>query len=519
MCIFSAKMSPYQLNCLPVEILQAIGDFVQSTADVGSLVLSNKYLNDVLTPMLYSSIYLQDSVTAAMCITTLVGLPEDNFQGRDLATYVRVFSCDCETHFVISPEAKDFYQHLKRAVSRMTGLQNLKSLNVTLFTPSLCLSLFHAAAATLQSLDVGISRSSSWIDDSDKQALLGVSPTCPSLVEVRLDLCSSPSGPFFVFLRRLLSSHQNQLHTLFLSARSLPPVRSVLRDTTGWLVLERLELEVDALSADWLPQTPMVRSLTINGDPSLVLGREDPSRDNTSYIISGTRGKLYLPPTAFPRLEELVCSHGILRLFLPPNSPAPRPIRKIELDKASYWRKGLDSCPDWYISGESVWRALSYLPNSSAPVRELALVVQHLDMRAFVVQAGPSLKTLESLVLVTHEDPTDHAAFSRLGEDLFAHMPKLHTFILSDGPAKAMDECESFGCGEDVDRQRIWLELWEAHAPALVTVAFTNDFTWTKKQYGWENDKLEILEGASTESESPRLAEKLSEFATAEVHQ
>lgn len=340
---------------------------------------------------------------------------------------------------------------------------------------------------------------------------------------VRVALPDLPSAPFFVFLRTLLSSHQDRLHSLSLNARSLPPIRSVLRNTTGWLALERLELEVVALSADWLPQTPSVRSLTINGDPSLVLRREDDSGDNTSYVISGTQGKLYLPPTAFPRLEELTCSHGILRLFLPPNSPAPRPIRKIDLDKASYWHKslwrtGLYFCPDWCISGEPVWRALSYLSNSSAPVRELALVVQHLDMRAFVVQAGPSLKTLESLVLVTHEDPTDvsprpgvslgalkliwlrfsqHVAFSCLGEDLFAHMPKLHTFILSDGPAKTMDECESFGCGEDVDRQRVWLELWEAHAPALVTVAFTNDFTWTKKESGWENDNIGLRSGSS----------------------
>ncbi len=81
-------------------------------------------------------------------------------------------------------------------------------------------------------------------------------------------------------------------------------------------------------------------------------------------------------------------------------------------------------------------------------------------------------------------------------------MPKLHTFILSDGPAKANDECDSFGCGEDINRQHGWLERWEAHAPALASVAFTNDFAWTKKEHGCETDNLDKPGGTFSDSGS-----------------
>ncbi len=57
----------------------------------------------------------------------------------------------------------------------------------------------------------------------------------------------------------------------------------------------------------------------------------------------------------------------------------------------------------------------------------------------------------------------------RLGEELFAHMPYLHTF------------------GKDYAEQLFWLQKWQAHAPVLRRVAFTNDFAQVRVgEKGWE---------------------------------
>ncbi len=74
------------------------------------------------------------------------------------------------------------------------------------------------------------------------------------------------------------------------------------------------------------------------------------------------------------------------------------------------------------------------------------------------------------------------SAIATFGETLFAHAPRLHTFLLSDAPMKADDFSMTFPRKRQLD----WLEEWDEHPNALKKVAFTTDFVWTKTEEGWQ---------------------------------
>lgn len=64
---------------------------------------------------------------------------------------------------------------------------------------------------------------------------------------------------------------------------------------------------------------------------------------------------------------------------------------------------------------------------------------------------------------------------------MFAHTPKLHTFLLSDAPMRAADYKSGV-----VGKLR-WLEEWDEHPNALKKVAFsTEEGVWTKTDDGWQ---------------------------------
>lgn len=74
----------------------------------------------------------------------------------------------------------------------------------------------------------------------------------------------------------------------------------------------------------------------------------------------------------------------------------------------------------------------------------------------------------------------------QLGEELLAHMPRLHTFVLSDGYfSRNMYARFRFRTCFRIQiwtMEPSWLEIWQVHAPALHTVAFVAKFT---HRYKW----------------------------------
>ena len=71
-----------------------------------------------------------------------------------------------------------------------------------------------------------------------------------------------------------------------------------------------------------------------------------------------------------------------------------------------------------------------------------------------------------------------------LGGEFFAHMPKLHTFCLSDEPYMHESEC-NFSHAQDESLQRQILARWDEHTTALSYVALTTLFHWEKIGGEW----------------------------------
>ena len=72
---------------------------------------------------------------------------------------------------------------------------------------------------------------------------------------------------------------------------------------------------------------------------------------------------------------------------------------------------------------------------------------------------------------------------------MLPHMPRLHTFLLSDGPAKTIwsvgGAAGPFYYAHDEDYQRRALAAYDEQSSSLRRVAFTSEFEWEKRADGW----------------------------------
>ncbi|KAI0628244.1 hypothetical protein C8Q77DRAFT_483502 [Trametes polyzona] len=489
-------MNRGRLLTLPVEILHTVGDYLTPTTALRSLSLTDKTLNEVYTPKLYESLCLYDRRTAQLCVATLAQTPALTSRGRDLPSYVhslRIEVEDEDDEKLVDDDQILSMRQLEDAASRMTRLRHFSFHIIVPFTSSLCACLFRTAATTLRSFDV--ETSSKALDNGD--VLLQCSPTCPALVDIRLDLRSYASPRFLSFFHQLVSTHAPQLRTLVIRHWHSEEFYEVLHDVSRFPQLARLEFDVYALDRDGLLDAPELRTLVIYGHhflttaPDLMDAVEELTEDQ-QYSLTGNRGSIHLSPHAFPRLEELHCTRGLLPLFLPPGGGMKRPIRKVMVDSATYWEQGIDCnfalVPQW----TAVRRALSYLPNSGVPVQELGITTDNVDLKVFAGEGGLYLKTVEKLVIVSSEDLTEDDAFPDLADALFSQMPHLHTFIISNGVMEQEVKSLVFYVGHDFPLQLKLLKSWGARAPSLRTVSFRNGHIWTKCEHGWTLDIVPV---------------------------
>ena len=159
-----------------------------------------------------------------------------------------------------------------------------------------------------------------------------------------------------------LSTFHTHLYVpeLFSDVKSLPAL-NVLRLPTATDVLPT-------------PRAHALQCLQLNCDHSRI-GRDG---------ITGP-GRRSLPPSLYPRLERLYCSHVDLPSFLPADTDARRPIHAVFLDEAVY---GLDGgmghsralLPLLPFSSMALEEILRCLPNSAVPVTELSLYLNHIDV-------------------------------------------------------------------------------------------------------------------------------------------
>ncbi|EIW61020.1 uncharacterized protein TRAVEDRAFT_46245 [Trametes versicolor FP-101664 SS1] len=106
---------------------------------------------------------------------------------------------------------------------------------------------------------------------------------------------------------------------------------------------------------------------------------------------------------------------------------------------------------------------------------------QETDYRAL----EPQLAYLESLDLLIEYSGLPDLDPLNLGTRLIAHLPRLHTFLLSDGPLKLCGGFRhAFPWAGDEALQRQVLADFDRRSSVLRRVAFTTEFEWEKRADG-----------------------------------
>ncbi|KAI0781548.1 hypothetical protein BD413DRAFT_608677 [Trametes elegans] len=138
---------------------------------------------------------------------------------------------------------------------------------------------------------------------------------------------------------------------------------------------------------------------------------------------------------------------------------------------------------------------LSVLQNSRVPIKRLGV---YLTPRALsrMFDIAPNIRHLESLLLVAAHELDTAIDPTCIGSALLAHLPRLHTFLLSDGPFKREDPTIAFRWAWDYSLQRQLLVEYHGYAPGLRRMAFTTEFEWEKRAdgrwYPWNHIILEL---------------------------
>ncbi|KAI0360420.1 hypothetical protein OH77DRAFT_680892 [Trametes cingulata] len=464
---------------LPTEVIDLIRSTL-SPADLHTLVLVNKAHNMVLTPHLYADIKLLHYPSALQCIMLLDGPSEDNAFGRNLVTLVQSFSLGEDTSY---PEDANYKLLASTLVLDVLRMANLKHFSCTLALPysiSLLAALLSGAVPKLQSLQLTVSD----IDIPPGCDIAHLSLRVPRLRSVKLDIRDRIPPAVITLIREVLTSRAEALRTLslFSDDEHYGPPTVYLPTAAVFSSLEELAISGRALSHPSLRPAP-VRTLVVREANS---ANEPFSMDNNV---------LRLDPGAFPRLQRLFCYPRMLQAFLPEQTRYRRPIDTIGLNyvsaSGSVHEDGCFGTPESHLYIPSPWRSqLQRLRFSRVGVRRLFLHVYHFPSLYGFPNPGETancLSTLESLVVVLSDDPGIDAEtyLLKLGSEVIAHIPHLHTFVLSDEPTSKEAQRHPFEHAEDLDLQRRALAQYEVWRPTLETVAFTADFHWKKTADGW----------------------------------
>ncbi|KAI0358053.1 hypothetical protein OH77DRAFT_1494404 [Trametes cingulata] len=458
------------LSELPVELLNTIGQHAPAR-DLHSLLLANKHLNEALTPALYSAVTIDNYDAARKYIRTLATDPADVYARRDLAALVRSLNLKFEWYGMPQAIRAKLARRLARAFARTTHLQHLVFRGTYVSTPRVWAALVRAAAPTLRSLDADLDMPRWWPDGSTADVLEG--PPFPQLSALTLYVSDDLPREWLGLLEHVLTSRAAHLRALKVPFWEGPLTLPLLRKSPAWSALRTLEIGGSSLvDLAALPPAPNLRSLTLNytGEEAAALG---------STVI---------PHDLYPHLEVLACPYQLLPAFFPADVPRYRPVHTVRLDRAAYDEDGggygdfaQGEQPEW----EDVREALSCLPRSAGPVRDLSFFLDWFDAETFGAELAEYVGSLERLLIVLYQDPGNEPHLATLGETLFAHTPRLHTFLLSDAPYKFSDSSTAFFFAWDRKKQLRWLEEWGKHTGALRKVAFTTEFVWRKTADGW----------------------------------
>ena len=376
---------------LPVELLTIISSLVRK-ADLPSLALANKRMNQITTPYLYTELDLFTYGSARHCLIVLnlppVTLP---FPGRVLAECIQSFRLRI-TCFQYNPGTTDNVEMLGLLLARiMPRMVNLRKLDIgpwSLTSAALVLkALVTHPYPRLQSAQLCLfspTRNAAATDNLAALVPLSYSQH-PPLQTLAVTSLSSLSQHNHAHLCALLSSTAGSLQRLSLKMEKTADLRAVFPVNATFPVLEHLEVTVRDFNDPICTALTHIRSLAIK-----------------------SQGLVITPPgpvltTAYPVLEELACMHSQVALFLGPDIHPRRPVHTVELDYTKYERNGgetTEDTPRW----KDVLFAFEHLQFSAVPIRHLRFYVNRLLIPALQV-AMSEFPSLESLTMVVWHEP------------------------------------------------------------------------------------------------------------------
>ncbi|KAI1785386.1 hypothetical protein LXA43DRAFT_144484 [Ganoderma leucocontextum] len=510
----TTTMDDSHLPSLPVELLINVASNLTTVADLCSLALVNFPCNYASTSILYADITLNNPYATRKCLDTL-NRPSTlcSFQ-RDLPSFILSFVVDWGVWYADEDQGSDnilvddmiirdksdlhaelymptpwgvprngLRAALESALLRMHNLHRFSCWESFMFTPRTFARLVAGPASpSLQELGATME---DWRLPPYRFGLDESRPTCPQLRKVQFILPSKQLDwdNCKHYVAHLLKTSAARLESVVLDPSSFctnldaPELFSEIR---SWPALKILRLPT-ATDLSLVPHAPGLQCLHLDCDYSRI-------------TQDGITGRRSLPSSLYPRLERLYCSHVDLPAFLPADTDTCAPIHAVFLDEAVY---GLDGgtghsrLPLQLSSYNStaLEETLRCLPNSAVPVTELSLYLLDIDI-AELHRILPYVRHLEHFVIVTATAPQNLKKAHLLGETMFAHMPRLHTFLLCAIPRVRRRSTHMYDKkrgGYLYERQERCLRAFDRHAPWLRRVMFTVGLEWVKKANGtWD---------------------------------
>ncbi|KAI0697075.1 hypothetical protein C8T65DRAFT_28214 [Cerioporus squamosus] len=461
------------INALPVELLHLICTAADHD-DFYSIALSSRILNEVMTPVLYSTIDLELPHAIYACVRTLVSPPAKAAMNRDLASFVETLSLRDPDGCAGMSALNDYRRFVagRRLADAVPRMRRLRSITSQIGFPQMFTTLASGALPVIDTVDIKLCFA--YLSLGERDAVVEVAPVAagfPSLKVLKLEWDSDPPKTYASLMCSLLTASDNTLQSL--AIRGDPDaLESAWHSISSFPALQELDISPDLLTAPAFRDTSSVRRLVMPED----------------YWWD----ELELPSGALPHLQDITCFPMHLSTFLPEDAAHRRPISAVTLNHVvyarsrsggHYAREDRDATHDLL----TIWRALRTVRFSSCPLLRLGFAMGDLGA-AGMSDLVPYMRDLEYLLIMV-EHTEELKAWSEGGgilslAEMLGQMPHLHTFLLSDALLKTLPDGSPFKFTHDEDYQRRALAAYDQHSSSLRRVAFTTDFEWEKREDG-----------------------------------
>lgn len=364
-----------------------------------ALALSNRTLNEIATPMLYSTIDLNVFHATYACARTLALSPEETSMHRDFAGFVETISLhDPNLWFFKSSRSRAkrstaIARRLTDAIPRMRRLRSF-TCRMYIFQPlDIFLTLVSGPLPHVDSIDVTVSFPSRLSTEQEVRDPLPVAVR--GLKSLKLRWSHKPATRYEAYICSMLEGSRDTLQTLSLPWYGFTDhFHSVLRSIPSFSNLRELEVTAELLREPAFRDAPSIRHLII-----ITRDRWDEGRPTVE-----------IAPSAFPNLEAVTCVTSQLAAFLPDTAEHRRPIKKVTLNYASSER--IRTGVNYHLGAdkrESHWSrsicpALSALEYSGARLVHLSLTATKLCVSS-LLELSPLLTELEFLFMMLERPP------------------------------------------------------------------------------------------------------------------